>query len=78
MSEHEGMLTRREVLEKIAQTNRAMVMIGHSSSAAWWHGYMTGLAVVAQISGHWWVDAAHELALLIDAERSGEPCDTRD
>ena len=70
---YEGMMTRREVLEKLAQTHRAMSM-AQSTSQVWWNGYMTGLAISAGIKGrlpeqvH---DAAHELALM-DAEREEE------
>lgn len=71
ISEHEGMMTRREVLEKLAQTHRAMSM-AQSTSQVWWNGYMTGLAISAGIKGRLPEqvrDAAHELALLMNEER---------
>ena len=68
---HEGMMTRREVLEKVTQTSRALCM-ADSTSQVWWNGYLTGLSISAHIRGQLPEqvrDAAHELALLMNAER---------
>jgi hypothetical protein len=71
LREYDGMMTRREVLEKVTQTSRALCM-ANSTSQVWWNGYLTGLSISAHIRGQLPEqvrDAAHELALLMNAER---------
>lgn len=72
MSEHEGMMTRREVLEMIAKRHQDYLR----ESNAWLKNEAWGaVGAASQVLG--WppapgltvVKAAHELALLMNAER---------
>lgn len=67
MSEHEGMMTRREVLEDLFDApyrlRRSKLVEPYVA------GVMVALVGVLNLANL--LDAAHELALMIDAERSG-------
>ena len=62
MSEHEDMMTRREVLERITQP-----MFRDADLAPFWSGYQQGL--ITSAGAGTLVKAAHELALIEHAER---------
>jgi hypothetical protein len=72
MSEHEGMMTRREVLEIACEARReASRELASSASdatvATLWSGRADAFGLVA---GYWnFIGPAHELALLMNAER---------
>lgn len=69
LREYEGMMTRRGVLENIAQP-----MFRSADLEAFWAGYQQGLITAAQAGTR--IRAAHELALLMNAEREEASDDT--
>lgn len=81
LREHEGMMTRREVLERIVG---AWVVDGPKSFCEdcyedeFWVGnvmgglYILGIARTSEDIAGSIIDAAHELAMLMDAEREEE------
>lgn|GEM_PF-4610859 len=68
---HEGMMTRREVLEEIAEINRWKKPEG-VYQRAWRNGQLITYALCLGIMGFMpeqMLNAAHELALLMNTER---------
>jgi hypothetical protein len=71
LREYEGMMTRREVLEEIAKINRWKEPEG-VYQRAWRNGQLITYALCLGIMGfapEQMLNAAHELALLMNAER---------
>jgi hypothetical protein len=71
LREYEGMMTRREVLEEIAKINRWKKPEG-VYQRAWRNGQLITYALCLGIMGFMseqMLNAAHELALLMNAER---------